>query len=44
MGIFNLPCRVENIAIPDGSGQIELIVDTGSEFTWIPEVPKGNAW
>ena len=37
MGIFNVQCRVENIAIPDRSGQIELIVDTGSEFTWIPE-------
>ena len=37
MGIFNVQCSVENIAVPDRSGQIELIVDTGSEFTWIPE-------
>ena len=36
MGIFNVQGRVENIAVPDRSGQIELIVDTGSEFTWIP--------
>ncbi len=30
-------CTVENIAAPEKSALIEqLIVDTGSEFTWIP--------
>ena len=37
MGVFYVDCRVENMAAPEKSAVIEqLIVDTGSEFTWIP--------
>src|SRR5229473_4529061 len=38
MGVFYVDCTVENMASPDKSALIEqLIVDTGSEFTWIPK-------
>ena len=38
MGIFYVDCTVENMAIPEKSAHIkELIVDTGSEFTWLPK-------
>ena len=38
MGVFYVDCRVENMAARDKSVPIEqLIVDTGSEFTWLPE-------
>ena len=37
MGVFYVDCIVENMAAPEKSALIEqLIVDTGSEFTWIP--------
>ena len=37
MGVFRVDCTVENIASRDKSALIEqLIVDTGSEFTWLP--------
>jgi predicted aspartyl protease len=37
MGVFYVDCTVENMAAPERSAVIEqLIVDTGSEFTWIP--------
>ena len=37
MGVFHVDCIVENMAAPEKSAIIEqLIVDTGSEFTWIP--------
>ncbi len=37
MGVFYVDCTVENMAAPEKSAVIEqLIVDTGSEFTWIP--------
>ncbi len=33
-----MDCTVENMAAPDKSALIEqLIVDTGSEFTWVPK-------
>ena len=38
MGVFYVDCTVENMASPDKSALIEqLIVDTDSEFTWIPK-------
>ena len=38
MGVFYVGCTVENMASPDKSALIEqLIVDTGSEFTWMPK-------
>ena len=38
MGIFYVDCTVANMAARDRSILIEqLIVDTGSEFTWLPE-------
>ncbi len=38
MGIFYVDCTVANMAARDKSILIEqLIVDTGSEFTWLPE-------
>src|SRR5258707_6006382 len=37
MGVFYVDCTVENMAAPEKSAVIEqLIVDTGSEFTWLP--------
>ncbi len=36
MGVFRVDCTVENLAAPDKSELVEqLLVDTGSEFTWI---------
>jgi len=38
MGVFYVDCTVENMASPDRSKSIEqLIVDSGSEFTWLPD-------
>ena len=38
MGVFYVDCTVENMVAPDKSALIEqLVVDTGSEFTWIPK-------
>jgi len=37
MGVFRVDCVVENLASPENSALVEqLLVDTGSEFTWIP--------
>ena len=37
MGTFRVNCTVHNIATPAKSAHIkQLVVDTGSEFTWIP--------
>lgn len=37
MGIFRVNCTVQNVVSPAKSTAIkQLIVDTGSEFTWIP--------
>ena len=38
MGLFTVGCRVENHADPKKSAVIpKMLVDTGSEFTWIDE-------
>ena len=38
MGVFYVDCTVKNLALRENSSLIEeLVVDTGSEFTWIPE-------
>ena len=38
MGVFYVDCTVKNLALREKSSLIEeLVVDTGSEFTWIPE-------
>ena len=37
MGTFHTRCRVENVADRTRSATVpKLLVDTGSEFTWIP--------
>ncbi len=37
MGIFRVNCTAQNVATPSKSVIIkQLVVDTGSEFTWIP--------
>jgi predicted aspartyl protease len=37
MGVFHVDCTVENIAARERSAVIvQLLVDTGSEFTWLP--------
>lgn len=37
MGVFYVDCTVKNMAMREKSGLIqELVVDTGSEFTWLP--------
>src|SRR2546423_112580 len=37
MGVFYVDCTVENMAAPEKTAVIEqLIVHTGSEFTWMP--------
>ena len=36
MGLFSVGCKVENPADPDRTAVVpRLLVDTGSEFTWI---------
>ncbi len=38
MGVFHVDCTVENMAEPEKSARIEeLIVDSGSEFTWLAQ-------
>ena len=38
MVVFYIDCTVENMAEPEKSAQIkEMIVDTGSEFTWLAQ-------
>lgn len=38
MGIFHVDCEVVNVRPPGKSARVsKLLVDTGSEFTWIPE-------
>lgn len=43
MGVFHVDCSVQNI---DGSGNAvtvsKLLIDTGSEYTWIPEQDLKN--
>lgn len=37
MGTFTVPCRIANIVDREKSASFErLLVDTGSEYTWIP--------
>ena len=38
MGTFSVPCRVAHIIDRSKAASIErMLVDTGSEYTWIPE-------
>ena len=38
MGLFNVGCKIENPAEPQKTAIVpRLLVDTGSEFTWISE-------
>ena len=37
MGVFQLDCEVVNVSDPSRSIVPQLLVDTGSELTWIPE-------
>jgi predicted aspartyl protease len=37
MGTFRVNCTIQNVAAPSKSVAVkQLLVDTGSEFTWIP--------
>lgn len=44
MGVFHVDCSVQNIT---GSGNVvivtKLLVDSGSEYTWLPEKDLNNA-
>ena len=43
MGVFYVDCSVENMAAPDKSAQVnELLVDTGSGYTWLPKDVLAN--
>jgi predicted aspartyl protease len=43
MGVFYVDCSVENMAAPEKSAQVEqLLVDTGSEYTWLPKQVLAN--
>jgi predicted aspartyl protease len=38
MGVFRLDCEIVNIGDPGRSATVpQLLVDTGSELTWVPE-------
>jgi predicted aspartyl protease len=38
MGVFYVDCTVKNMAAEEKSAHIdELLVDTGSEYTWLPK-------
>jgi predicted aspartyl protease len=38
MGTFNVSCRVANVVERSKTAELEaVLVDTGSEYTWIPE-------
>jgi predicted aspartyl protease len=38
MGTFSVPCRVSNVVDRSRSAELpEVLVDTGSEYTWAPE-------
>lgn len=37
MGVFRVDCTIENMTAPEKAATIEqLLVDSGSELTWIP--------
>lgn len=43
MGVFYVDCSVENLAAPERSAHVEqLLVDTGSEYTWLPKSTLAN--
>ena len=43
MGVFYINCLVQNISDPENSVTISnLLVDSGSEYTWIPEQDLKN--
>ena len=38
MGVFYVDCTVKNLADEETSAEVdELLVDTGSEYTWLPQ-------
>lgn len=37
MGTFHVPCRIENHLDRDQSFDVQLMVDSGSECTWVPK-------
>lgn len=43
MGVFYVDCNVENLVAPEKSAHVEqLLVDTGSEYTWLPKDILGS--
>ncbi len=36
MGRFEVKVKVSNLAVPDRSGELELLVDTGATLSWLP--------
>ena len=44
MGTFHTSCRVENHTDSTKTARIsKLLVDTGSEYTWVPASPLSTA-
>jgi len=44
MGIFHIDCIIQNIGLPKKSITVrKLMIDSGSEFTWIPEEELAKA-
>ena len=44
MGIFHIDCIIQNIGLPKKSIIVrKLLIDSGSEFTWIPEEELAKA-
>ena len=41
MGTFSVECEVVNVAKPGYTARVRMLVDSGSEFTWVQEsVPE----
>ncbi len=44
MGVFRLDCEIVNIGDPNRSATVrQLLVDTGSELTWVPDAELHQA-
>lgn len=37
MGTFSVECEVVNVAKPGYTAKVRMLVDSGSEFTWVQE-------
>jgi predicted aspartyl protease len=37
MGTFSVDCEIVNVQRPSRAAEVRMLVDSGSEFSWVPE-------